>query len=104
VNIEPLKCGRREGLHEIGRGGGRAMGDEGKARWLTTLRDRFDYIARVAGGHNAGHTSSSGKDRYVLQLISVRNSSAEAASGGSERARGGSAALVAEMRPSQKPG
>ena len=33
------------------------------------LAGSFDYIARVAGGHNAGHTVIIGKDRYVLQLI-----------------------------------
>src|SRR5215475_6365373 len=41
---------------------GAQWGDEGKGKV-------FDYIARVAGGHNAGHTVIIGQDRFVLQLI-----------------------------------
>jgi len=39
------------------------------------------YIARVAGGHNAGHTFIVGKDRYVLQLIPLLNLRPDAACG-----------------------
>jgi len=47
------------------------------AQWATKAKAKssiifaalIDYIARVAGGHNAGHTVIIGKDRFVLQLI-----------------------------------
>jgi len=48
---------------------GAQWGDEGKGKVVDFLSGSFDYIARVAGGHNAGHTVIIGKDRYVLQLI-----------------------------------
>src|SRR5258708_2768869 len=48
---------------------GAQCGDEGKGKVVDYLAGSFDYIARVAGGHNAGHTVIIGKDRYVLQLI-----------------------------------
>src|SRR5256714_13608312 len=48
---------------------GAQWGDEGKGKVVDYLAGAFDYIARVAGGHNAGHTVIIGKDRFVLQLI-----------------------------------
>jgi adenylosuccinate synthase len=48
---------------------GAQWGDEGKGKVVDYLAGSFDYIARVAGGHNAGHTVIIGEDRYVLQLI-----------------------------------
>jgi adenylosuccinate synthase len=48
---------------------GAQWGDEGKGKVVDYLAGSFDYIVRVAGGHNAGHTVIIGKDRYVLQLI-----------------------------------
>jgi adenylosuccinate synthase len=48
---------------------GAQWGDEGKGKVVDYLAGSFDYIARVAGGHNAGHTVIISKDRYVLQLI-----------------------------------
>ena len=48
---------------------GAQWGDEGKGKVVDYLAGSFDYIARVAGGHNAGHTVIIGKDKYVLQLI-----------------------------------
>ncbi len=48
---------------------GAQWGDEGKGKVVDYLAGSFDYIARVAGGHNAGHTVIIGTDRYVLQLI-----------------------------------
>jgi adenylosuccinate synthase len=48
---------------------GAQWGDEGKGKVVDYLAGSFDYIARVAGGHNAGHTVIIDKDRYVLQLI-----------------------------------
>src|SRR6516162_8767283 len=48
---------------------GAQWGDEGKGKVVDYLAGSFDYIARVAGGHNAGHTVIIDKDRFVLQLI-----------------------------------
>jgi adenylosuccinate synthase len=48
---------------------GAQWGDEGKGKVVDYLSGSFDYIARVAGGHNAGHTVIVGRDRFVLQLI-----------------------------------
>src|SRR6201987_1100546 len=48
---------------------GAQWGDEGKGKVVDYLAGSFDSIARVAGGHNAGHTVIIGKDRFVLQLI-----------------------------------
>jgi adenylosuccinate synthase len=48
---------------------GAQWGDEGKGKVVDYLAGSFEYIARVAGGHNAGHTVIIGNDRYVLQLI-----------------------------------
>ena len=48
---------------------GAQWGDEGKGKVVDYLSSGFDYIARVAGGHNAGHTVIIGSDRFILQLI-----------------------------------
>src|ERR1700722_7735018 len=48
---------------------GAQWGDEGKGKVVDYLAASFDFIARVAGGHNAGHTVIIGKEKYVLQLI-----------------------------------
>jgi adenylosuccinate synthase len=48
---------------------GAQWGDEGKGKVVDYLAGAFDFIARVAGGHNAGHTVIIGRDRFVLQLI-----------------------------------
>src|ERR1700751_1561545 len=48
---------------------GAQWGDEGKGKVVDYLAGSFDYIVRVAGGHNAGHTVIIGKERHVLQLI-----------------------------------
>src|SRR5260370_14270709 len=48
---------------------GAQWGDEGKGKVVDYLSGSFDYIARVAGGHNAGHTVIIGKEKYILQLI-----------------------------------
>ena len=48
---------------------GAQWGDEGKGKVVDYLAGSFDYIARVAGGHNAGHTVIIGDKRHVLQLI-----------------------------------
>lgn len=48
---------------------GAQWGDEGKGKVVDYLAGSFDIIARVAGGHNAGHTVIIGAQKYVLQLI-----------------------------------
>jgi len=48
---------------------GAQWGDEGKGKVVDYLAGSFDFIVRVAGGHNAGHTVIIGKDKHVLQLI-----------------------------------
>src|SRR5271157_6646795 len=48
---------------------GAQWGDEGKGKVVDYLAGSFDYIARVAGGHNAGHTVIIGAEKHVLQLI-----------------------------------
>ena len=48
---------------------GAQWGDEGKGKVVDYLASWFDYTARYAGGHNAGHTVIFDGHRYVLQLI-----------------------------------
>jgi len=48
---------------------GAQWGDEGKGKVVDYLAQSFDYTARYAGGHNAGHTVIFDNHKYVLQLI-----------------------------------
>ena len=48
---------------------GAQWGDEGKGKVVDYMAASFDYIARCAGGHNAGHTVIFNGSRFVLQLI-----------------------------------
>jgi adenylosuccinate synthase len=48
---------------------GAQWGDEGKGKIVDYMASSFDYIARCAGGHNAGHTVIYDGKRFVLQLI-----------------------------------
>ena len=48
---------------------GAQWGDEGKGKVVDCLALSFDYTARYAGGHNAGHTVIFNGHRFVLQLI-----------------------------------
>jgi adenylosuccinate synthase len=48
---------------------GAQWGDEGKGKLVDMLADRFDYIIRYQGGHNAGHTILIGDRKFVLRLI-----------------------------------
>ena len=48
---------------------GAQWGDEGKGKVVDYLADAFDYTARFAGGHNAGHTVIHDNQRFILQLI-----------------------------------
>jgi len=48
---------------------GAQWGDEGKGKVVDYLAGSFDYVARWAGGHNAGHTVIFNDHRFILQLI-----------------------------------
>ena len=48
---------------------GAQWGDEGKGKIVDYLAASFDYSARYAGGHNAGHTVIFNNHRIILQLI-----------------------------------
>ncbi len=48
---------------------GAQWGDEGKGKVVDYLAASFDYIARCAGGHNAGHTVIINGKKFILQLI-----------------------------------
>jgi adenylosuccinate synthase len=48
---------------------GAQWGDEGKGKVVDYLASSFDYSARYAGGHNAGHTVIFNGHRFILQLI-----------------------------------
>src|SRR5712692_4261000 len=63
-----MRC-RREWLMKSIVVVGAQWGDEGKGKVVDYLAASFDYIARCAGGHNAGHTVIFDGSRFVLQLI-----------------------------------
>ena len=48
---------------------GAQWGDEGKGKIVDVLSERFNVVARYAGGHNAGHTVIIHGKKFVLQLI-----------------------------------
>jgi adenylosuccinate synthase len=48
---------------------GAQWGDEGKGKIVDVLSEKFNVVARYAGGHNAGHTVIISGKRFVLQLI-----------------------------------
>jgi adenylosuccinate synthase len=48
---------------------GAQWGDEGKGKVVDYLASSFDFTARYAGGHNAGHTVIFNNHRFVLQLV-----------------------------------
>jgi adenylosuccinate synthase len=48
---------------------GAQWGDEGKGKLVDLLTDRFDYVVRYQGGHNAGHTILIGERKFVLRLV-----------------------------------
>ncbi len=48
---------------------GAQWGDEGKGKIVDYLAEAFNYTARYAGGHNAGHTVLINNRRFILQLI-----------------------------------
>ncbi len=48
---------------------GTQWGDEGKGKIVDLLSENFEVVARVQGGHNAGHTVIIEGRKYVLHLI-----------------------------------
>ena len=48
---------------------GAQWGDEGKGKIVDLFSERFDFVARYQGGHNAGHTVRIGDKKYILKLI-----------------------------------
>ncbi|HXE90048.1 MAG TPA: adenylosuccinate synthase [Terriglobales bacterium] len=48
---------------------GAQWGDEGKGKIVDVLSERFDVVARYAGGHNAGHTVLIRGRKFILQLV-----------------------------------
>jgi adenylosuccinate synthase len=48
---------------------GAQWGDEGKGKIVDVLSERFQVVARYAGGHNAGHTVIIRGQKFVLQLV-----------------------------------
>src|SRR4051812_47715227 len=48
---------------------GAQWGDEGKGKVVDYMAPSFEYVARCAGGHNAGHTVIYDGHKFVLQLI-----------------------------------
>jgi adenylosuccinate synthase len=48
---------------------GLQWGDEGKGKIVDILAREFDCVARYQGGHNAGHTVTFDKKKYVLHLV-----------------------------------
>jgi adenylosuccinate synthase len=48
---------------------GSQWGDEGKGKIVDLFSERFDFVARYQGGHNAGHTVFIGEKKFVLKLI-----------------------------------
>jgi len=48
---------------------GAQWGDEGKGKMVDLFSEKFDYVVRYQGGHNAGHTVYIGAQKYVLKLI-----------------------------------
>ena len=48
---------------------GMQVGDEGKGKIVDTLAEHADYVVRVQGGPNAGHTIKVEDDEIILHLI-----------------------------------
>ena len=55
---------------------GAQWGDEGKGKVVDYLAGSFDYIARVAGGHNAGQDRKSTRLNSSHEFVSRMPSSA----------------------------
>ena len=48
---------------------GSQWGDEGKGKIVDILCEKFDIVARYAGGANAGHTIVIDEQQFILHLI-----------------------------------
>ncbi len=48
---------------------GLQWGDEGKGKIVDNLAQKYDYVCRFAGGHNAGHTIVTEGKKYALHLV-----------------------------------
>lgn len=48
---------------------GAQWGDEGKGKIVDLLAEKFPWVARYQGGHNAGHTVKIGPRQFILQLV-----------------------------------
>ncbi len=48
---------------------GSQWGDEGKGKIVDLFSQKFDFVTRYQGGHNAGHTVQVGDQKFVLKLI-----------------------------------
>ena len=48
---------------------GAQWGDEGKGKIVDWLSERADVVARVQGGHNAGHPLVVGEEGYKLHAL-----------------------------------
>ena len=48
---------------------GLQWGDEGKGKIVDHLAQKYDYVCRFAGGHNAGHTIVTDGKKYALHLV-----------------------------------
>ncbi|WP_286338018.1 adenylosuccinate synthase [Hydrogenimonas cancrithermarum] len=48
---------------------GLQWGDEGKGKIVDMLAQKYEVVARFAGGHNAGHTIVTDGKKYALHLI-----------------------------------
>lgn len=48
---------------------GAQWGDEGKGKVVDHLADKFAYVIRFQGGHNAGHTVVFNGERYALHVL-----------------------------------
>ncbi|CAM2007427.1 adenylosuccinate synthase [Acanthopleuribacter pedis] len=48
---------------------GAQWGDEGKGKVVDILAQKFDFVIRYQGGHNAGHSVVFGGKRYALHVL-----------------------------------
>jgi len=48
---------------------GLQWGDEGKGKIVDHLAQKYDFVCRFAGGHNAGHTIVTEGKKYALHLV-----------------------------------
>lgn len=48
---------------------GLQWGDEGKGKIVDHLAQKYDFVCRFAGGHNAGHTIVTDGKKYALHLV-----------------------------------